>query len=69
MDKQTLVISKQVWDEHIKTCEKIIANARKETAEKFAEKLKEEIADFDELRCIQVFEFIDEICKEISEGK
>lgn len=40
----------------------------KEGVEAVKVQLKEKIADFDELRCIKVFNLLDKICKEITEG-
>ena len=62
--ENAVVVSKQVWDEHIenwdKTTKAVEEQARKETAELFAERLNEQFADSSRL-CEQ----IDEIAKEI----
>ena len=62
-------LRKEIVCKMLDLIDRLMVQTRKETAEKFAKMLKAEIVDFDELRCIQVFEFVDEICKEITEGK
>ena len=70
-----VVVSKQVWEEHIenwdKTTKAVEERARKETAEKFAERLKEsetikEIAENGYIvSYVELCNKIDEICKEL----
>ena len=75
-----VVVSKQVWDEHIenwdKTTKAVEERVRKETAEKFAERLKEKaenryLGSYMDLSSPEYIEkedflqIIDEICKEL----
>ena len=68
-----VVVSKQVWDEHIenwdKTSKAIEERVRKETAEKFAERLKEKCKMENNPLGFKVIlindSTVDEICKEI----
>lgn len=72
-----VVVSKQVWDEHIenwdKTTKAVEERVRKETAEKFAERLKERLDisvngySTSEVMS-EIEDKIDEIEKEITEG-
>ena len=71
-----VVVSKQVWEEHIENFDKcreaIEERVRKETAEKFAKMVSKAFVG---LSCIDIDEWnwcqnkIDEICEEITEGK
>ena len=77
--ENAVIVSKQVWEEHIenwdKTSKAIEERVRKETAEKFAEMAKE-LLDKQEkgwsanmIWIITAKNCIDEVCKEITEGK
>ena len=65
-----VIVSKKVWEEHIENWDKcgkaIEERVRKETAEKFAERVKEET---DHGISALYDSTVDEICKEITEGK
>lgn len=64
--KDSVVLSKEEY-EHINSCYSVI---RKETAEKFAERVKMAFYyEFDELIPSIMADKIDEICKEITEGE
>ena len=62
-----VVVSKQVWEEHIenwdKTTKAVEERVRKETAEKFAEKVIKRLINITDIRQI-----VDKIAKEITEG-
>ena len=81
----SVLVSKQVWEEHIENFDKcreaIEERVRKETAEKFAERLKTHLEQsFTEMYCSEIrkshvpinlyvlYENIDEICKEFTGG-
>ena len=68
-----VIVSKQVWEEHIenwdKTTKAVEERVRKETAEKFAEKLFETFDEY--FMCDKAFieRKIVETCKEFTEGE
>ena len=78
LQEATMVCKKEMEEAQevaVKEIEEYVQQVRKETAEKFAERLKKDVSDDNELHEAlnyylkrDYFEYIDERCKEITEG-